>query len=215
MTNSLYKPIVNFVFSRPYESSLLAIKKEHLTKEHFEKALKIKELAQKIWVVHEDKVFKLFEDIYNIKITEEKIDAFITFVSPNSYSQPLTITFYHYKEFETNEIQQNFFVFTLIHELAHYFAYTRPKDSYFQKLFDKIIKKDLLKSHGANLHFLIQAVEFGIGAEVLGGSVATKIRNHIAEKRSPEYKISAQALIDDDVPLDENCLKFIEENILK
>lgn len=212
---TIYKPVVNFVFSRPYESSLLAIKNEHLTKEHTEKALKIKDLAQKIWAAHEEKASKLFEEIYDIKITEETIDAFITFVSPRSYSQPLTITFFHYKEFETNEVQQNFFVFTLIHELAHYFAYTRPKESYFQKLFEKALKLDLLKSHGANLHFLIQAVEFGIGAEVLGESVAAKIRYHVAEKRSGEYKISAQALIDNKVPLNKSCLRFIEENILE
>lgn len=105
-------------------------------------------------------------------------------------------------------------VFVTIHELAHYFLYSRPENSYANVLWDKIKRRFPDQDRGTNLHYMIQAVDFGFGAEVLGKEFADLRRQYIAQNSHGEYQISAQLLIDHKVPLNKTCLKFIEEKIL-
>ena len=103
----------------------------------------------------------------------------------------------------------------LIHELAHYFAYTR-KDKFFNKLSKKVKEVDLLGDRGTNLHYLIQAVEFGIGGEIFGEESAKLRREWVIERgKDNEYGKSAKLLKEHKVLLDKSCLEFIDKNILK
>ncbi|MFV1917499.1 MAG: hypothetical protein ACC618_03425, partial [Patescibacteria group bacterium] len=93
--------------------------------------------------------------------------------------------------------------------------YTRERREYANKIWKIIMNKDLLKDCDTNLHFLIQAVEFGIIGEVFGEGYAEYARNYVIKSFSSEYSDSAQALIDNKVPLDKSCLCYIEKKVLK
>lgn len=210
------KPTVNFVFSYPYEGTLLKLTKTMLTDEYGETARKKVKIAQKIWNRYESQILKLFEEIYKTKITETYIKAYVSLALPDSYSDPLTLSLKYWPDIETNDRSKRAFVYSVIHELAHYFSYTRYPYNFFNKLFIKIQKTNLLGSHGKNMHYLIQAVEFGIIGEVFGETHAEYSRNWAIENFSnTEYGQSAKELREHRVPLDKSCLDYIYKNILK
>lgn len=210
------KPIINFVYSYPYEGALFKLSGTKLTEEHSEAVIKKVKIAQKIWGKYEKQIFKLFEEIYKTKISKTFIKAYVSMVLPGSYSDPLTISLKYWPDIETNDKSKRAFVYSVIHELAHYFSYTRYPNNFFNKLFIKIQKVNLLGSHGKNLHYLIQAVEFGIIGEVFGKSYAEYSRNWTIENfKNSEYGQSANALKMHQIPLDKDCLNFINTNILK
>lgn len=205
------KPILNFVYSYPYEHSLIKLTKLKLSTDHDQNALKLTQFVQNIWNKYEEKIIKLFEEMYKIEIDEKTIEAFISLILLNSYSHPLTISIKRQTEIKTNKRQQRAFIYTTIHELAHFFLYTRSKKEYCYRLYQKITKKKILKTTGENLHFLIQAVEFGIIAEIFGVGYADFVRNFVIKNYSDEYKNSAKALLDYNVPLNKTCLEYINK----
>ncbi|MCH7640901.1 hypothetical protein IID22_01710 [Patescibacteria group bacterium] len=207
--------ILKFRYSYPYEGSLLRLAGKKLSRKHSEICREKEKQAQKIWDKYEKKVISLFEEMYKIKINEKFIEVFISLIMPSSFSHPMTISLKRFDNLEESEKQQRGLVYTIIHELAHYFLYTRDKGEYVNGLWKKIRDKDLLGDNGTNLHFLIQAVEFGIIGEVFGDGYARYARNYVIEKFRPEYSKSAQTLIDHEVPLDKSCLTYIEKKILK
>ena len=207
--------ILKFRYSYPYEGTLLRLTGKELSRKHSEIAREKTKQAQKIWDKYEKKVLSLFEEMYKIKIDEKFIEVFISLIMPSSFSHPMTISLKRFDNLEESKKQQRGLVYTVIHELAHYFLYTRDKGEYANGLWKKIRDKDLLGDNGTNLHFLIQAVEFGIIGEVFGEGYARYARNYVVEKLREEYSKSAQALIDHKVPLDKTCLTYIEKKILK
>ena len=146
---------------------------------------------------------------------EKFIKAYISLIVPGSFSDPLTISIKRFPDIENNARSKRAFVYVTIHELAHYFAYSRPKNSFFNKLFKQVKRKNLLGERGANLHYLIQAVEFGIIGEVFGKEYAQYSWNWKIEKwKDNEYGKSAKLLSEHNVPLDKTCLEYIEREIL-
>lgn len=208
--------IVHFVYSYPYEDALLKLGGVKLTEEHSKKAAKKTKTAQKIWNKYEKQILDLFMEIYEMKIPEKRIVAYISLIAPNSYSQPLTVSLKYFADIEDNSRLKRAFVYATIHELAHYFAYTRYPHNFFNSLYKKALKVNLLSSHGKNLHYLIQAVEFGIVGEVFGSNYAKYSRNWVIEKwKGSEYSDSAKLLKEHKVPFDKTCLNFINNKILK
>lgn len=208
--------IVRFVYSFPYEDALLKLGGIKLTEEHSKEAVEKSKITQKVWNKYEKQILDLFKEIYQIKISEKSIIAFISLVAPNSYSQPLTISLKYNKDIEDNSLSKRAFVYATIHELAHFFAYTRYPYNFFNKLYKKALEVNSFGSHGKNLHYLIQAVEFGIEGEVFGSEYAEYSRNWAIENwKGSEYSASAKLLKEHKVPLDKTCLNFINDKILK
>lgn len=208
--------IVKFKYSYPYENALLKLAGKEPTKEHSQLGKKKTEVAQKIWDKYDKQILDLFREMYKIEIPEKYIKGYISLIAPNSYSDPLTITLKYYGDFDTNPISKNGFVYNVIHELAHFFAYTRKDQEFFNQLYIKIQKENLLGEDGANLHYLIQAVEFGIIGEIFGAGYAKHTRDwKIDKSKDSEYGKSAKRLLDDNVPLNKTCLEFIKKEILK
>lgn len=208
--------IIRFVYSYPYEDALLKLEGIKLREDYSKKAAKKAKTAQKIWNKYEKQILDLFKEIYQIKIPEKSIIVFISLAVPNSYSQPLTISLKYSPDIEDNSISKRAFVYATIHELAHYFAYTRYPYNFFNKLYKKALKVNLFGSHGKNLHYLIQAVEFGIEGEVFGPSYAKYSRNWVIKNwKGSEYGDSAKLLEEHKVPSDKTCLKFINDKLLK
>ena len=204
--------VLKFRYSYPYEASLLRLADKKLTKEHSDLAWERTELSQKIWNKYEKDVLNLFREMYKIEIPEKFIKAYISLIAPNSYSDPLTISLKRRIDFETSPRSKRGFVYNVIHELAHFFAYTRDDTEFFNKLYTKIQKVNLLGEHGANLHYLIQAVEFGIIGEIFGNEYANYGRDWVIENsKDNEYGKSAKALKENNVPLDKTCLKYIKK----
>lgn len=206
------KSIIIFTYSYPYEQSLIRFAKLKVSNDHDKKGLEIATFVQKIWNKYEEDVISLFEEMYKIQIDEKNIEAFISLVLSNSYSHPLTISIKHQTEIKTNKRHQRAFVYTTIHELAHYFIYTRSKKEFCHSLLNKIIKRKILNTTGENLHFLIQAIEFGIIGEIFGVGYADFARNYVIKNYSDEYKNSAKALLDNSIPLDKTCLEYINNH---
>lgn len=210
------KPVVNFVYSYPYEETLFKLAGEKLTEEYSKTVISKVKIAQKIWNGYESQILKLFEEIYKTKVTETFIKAYISMVLPGSYSDPLTLSLKYRPDIETNDGSKRAFVYSVVHELAHYFSYTRYPYNFFNKLYKRALKTNLLGSHGKNLHYLIQAVEFGIVGEVFGSNYAKYSRSWIIENwKGSEYGDSAKLLKEHKVPLDKSCLNFINDKILK
>jgi len=185
---------------------------QNITETHHKLAQQKTKTSQKIWNKYEERILNLFEEIYKIKIPEKNIRTFVSLTAPISFSYPLTISLRHFLDIEKNPRSQRAFIYVIIHELAHYFAYTRPKNTLFNKLYNHVQKLNLLGTHGANLHYLIQAVEFGIIGEVFGPGYANFARNWAIEKsKSSEYSKSAKKLKEDNVPLDKTCLQYISK----
>lgn len=210
--NKKSKNILNFIYSSPYERAFLTLDNQNTTETHHKLAKQKTEISQKIWNKYEKKILNLFEEIYKIKISEKNIRVFISLTVPISFSYPLTISLKRLTDTESNSHSQRAFIYVTIHELAHYFAYTRPKNTLFNKLYNHVQKLNLLGTHGANLHYLIQAVEFGIIGEVFGPGYANFARNWAIEKsKSSEYSKSAKKLKEDNAPLDKTCLQYISK----
>ncbi|MDO8340660.1 MAG: hypothetical protein Q7T59_01660 [Candidatus Woesebacteria bacterium] len=208
--------IVRFVYSYPYEDALLKLGGYKLTEKHSKIVTEKTRSAQKIWNKYEKQILDLFKEIYQIKIPEKSIVAYISLVAPNSYSQPLTISLKYNKDIEDNSLSKMVFVYATIHELAHYFAYTRYPSNFFNKLYKKALKANSFGSHGKNLHYLIQAVEFGIEGEVFGSGYAEYSRKWVIENwKGSEYGDSAKLLKEQGVPLDKTCLNFINDKMLR
>lgn len=205
---------LKFVYSYPYELTILRTKGEKLTKEYGKKCRELAKSAQKVWDKYEDKALKLFEEMYKIEVDEKFIEVFVSLAAPNSFSHPMTMALKKFPDIEENERHERAFVGITAHELAHYFAYTRDEDTFFNKLFKKIRGKDLLGERGANLHYLINAVEYAIRGELFGEEHANRMRKYVSENWKGQYKKAAKALIKDEVPLDKTCLEYIEEEIL-
>jgi hypothetical protein len=206
------KNILNFIYSSPYETAFLMLANQDITETHHKLAKQKTETSQKIWNKYEKRILNLFEEIYKIKISEKYLRAFISLTTPISFSHPLTISLKHLLDLEKNPRSQRKFIYTIIHELAHYFAYTRPKDTLFNKLHSQIQELNLLDTYGANMHYLIKAVEFGIIGEVFGPTYADFAREWTIERsRDPEHSKSAKSLKKDNVPLDKTCLGYISK----
>ncbi|PIZ46135.1 hypothetical protein COY30_00640 [Candidatus Woesebacteria bacterium CG_4_10_14_0_2_um_filter_44_9] len=202
--------IVHFVYSYPYEDALLKLSGDKLTEKHSKVAVEKTKTAQKIWNKYEKQILDLFMEIYETKILEKRIVAYVSLIAPNSYSQPLTISLKYFADIGDNARSKRAFVYATIHEIAHYFAYTRYPHNFFNKLYKKVLKINLLGSHGKNLHYLIQAVEFGIVGEIFGSSYTEYSRNWvIGNSKGSEYRDSAKSLKKYKVPLDKTCLGFI------
>lgn len=216
MTIKKYQAILKFVYSYPYEGTLLKLVDQKLTKEHSGSGRKKADVVQKIWNKYEKEALKLFGEIYKIDIPEKFIKVYVSLILPNSYSDPMTISLKHHIDIENNSRSKRAVVYTTIHELAHYFAYTRDENQFFNKLFAKIQKIDLLGEHGSNLHYLVQAVEFGIIGEIFGLGYAEYARNwNIENWGESEYGKSAKLLKKHNVPLDRACLEYVNKKILK
>lgn len=208
--------IVCFVYSYPYEDALLKLGSFKLTDEHSKKAAQKTKVAQNIWNKYEKQILDLFKEIYQIKIPEKSIVVYISLIAPNSYSQPLTISLKYNEDIEDNSVSKRAFVYATIHELAHYFAYTRYPYNFFNKLYKKVLKVNSFGSYGKNLHYLIQAVEFGIEGEVFGPGYAEYSRRWVIKNwKGSEYGDSAKLLEEHKIPLDKTCLKFISDKLLK
>lgn len=207
--------VLRFTYSYPYERTLLFIAGKKPSKSHDELGFKKASFAQKIWNKYDKDVLKLFKEMYKIKIPEKFIKVWVSLILPNSFSDPLTISLKHSPDIEDNPRSKRALVYTTIHELAHYFAYTRNKGDFFNRLHARIQKLDYLGARGANLHYLIQAVEFGIIGEVFGRKFAEYVHSWVIGKwKKSEYSISAQKLREDKVPLGKTCLRYIEKKVL-
>ncbi len=206
--------VLKFVYSTPYEAALLRLAGKSSGTKHGEIGREKAKQAQENWDKYEKKILSLFEEMYKIKIDEKAIEVFVSLVIPNSLSHPMTISFKRLDRLES-EKQQRGLVYTVTHELAHYFLYTRDKGEYANKIWKIIMNKDLLGDWGTNLHFLIQAIEFGIIGKVFGKGYAECARNYVIKNWKAEYSNSAKALIDYKVPLDKSCLRYIEKKVLK
>lgn len=122
--------IVKFVYSRPYEGTLLRFAGNEGSSKHHELGTRRAELVQEIWDEHEEHILDLFREMYKIDIHEAEIEAFISLILPGSFSHPLTISLLRRDEIETDKRQQRGVVYTVVHELAHYFAYTRDDETF-------------------------------------------------------------------------------------
>jgi hypothetical protein len=215
MINNKSNSILHFGYSYPYEDAILGLTGKKLTEEYSKVAVKKARVAQKIWNKYEERILKLFREMYKTEITETYIKVFVSLALPNSFSEPLTISLKHWPDIETNARSKRALVYTTIHELAHYFAYSRYPKNFFNKLYTKIQKNNLLGSHGKNLHYLIQAVEFGIIGEIFGPEYAKYSRDwNIKSWKGSEYGESAKFLKKHKVPLNKTCLEFINAKIL-
>lgn len=210
--NAQKTSVLKFVFSYPYEVTLLRLASLKPTKTHHKKGFRKAEIVQGIWNEHEKEVMDLYRLMYKIKIPEKSIKVYVSLVVPNSFSDPFTISLRKWTDIEKNPRSKRGFVYSTIHELAHYFAYSRGKNTYFNKLYARVQKLNILGEHGANLHYLIQAVEFGIVGEVFGLRYAEYSRDWVIENRKDsEYGKSAKLLKRHKVPLNKSCLAYIDK----
>lgn len=206
--------VLRFTYSYPYELAWLKLSSQRITNRQNLDGQKITQLVQTLWRRYEKNVLNLFRLIYKIKISEEVIKVYISLVAPNSFSDPLTISLKNFVDLESNQRSQRGVIYSILHELAHYFAYTRGKESYFNKLHSKIQKLDLLGEQGANLHYLIQAVEFGIIGEIFGENYAIYRREWIVKNwGNNKYGKSAKLLKEHNIPLNRACLESIEKRL--
>ena len=210
-------PVFNFVYSRPYETTIAKAMGKDFSKDDIDRGVELTKYIQTLWSEHEEKILNLFREMYKIDITESSKEFFVSQILPNSYSRPLTIRIWWTKdEIKKNGIYQRTIVGTIIHELAHYFSYTRPKDSYFNILLDKVFKTKLSDDRGINVHYLVQAVEFGIVGDLFGEKRGNIFRDKTIERNPKnEYGISAKLLKDHNVPVDKTCLEFIMNKVIK
>jgi hypothetical protein len=56
---------------------------------------------------------------------------------------------------------------------------------------------------------VVHAVELGMGGELVGAEVAARDRERLLAHRVEDYRVSAQQLIDRDVPLDRSALDAV------
>lgn len=207
--------VLKFAYSYPYEEVFLKLVGEKQSEKYHKLGYKKARVAQIIWSKYEEKILNLYREIYKIKIPEKLIKVYISLVAPNSFSDPFTVSLKHWPDIKKISRSKRGFVYTVIHELAHYFSYTRDDNSYFNRLYTKIQKLNILGSHGVNLHYLIQAVEFGIIGEVFGPRYAEYSRNWVIKNRKDnEYGKSAKLLKKHNVPLDKTCLEYIKSKVL-
>ena len=88
------------------------------------------------------------------------------------------------------------------------------KRSYVNKLHARLQKENTLKNWGANLHYLIQAVEFAIVGEIFGLKYAEYSRDWVINNwKTNEYGKSAKLLKKHKVPLDKTCLEYIDKTL--
>jgi hypothetical protein len=212
MPRTKNKQLLRFIYSYPYEEALLKLSGKQASSLYHNEGQNKTKIVQKVWNKYEKKILNVFSYVYRIKIAEKKIMAYISSAAPNSFSNPLTISLKHWPDIEKNPRSKKGFIYTVIHELAHYFSYTRGKETRFNKLLTKIQKMNLLNDHGANLHYLIQAVEFGIIGEVFGSKYAKYRRSWIVKNwNTNQYGKSAALLEKHKVPFDKTCLDYIEK----
>lgn len=205
-------PVLRFVYSYPYEEALLGLARERVLRDSHKKGYGKAKIAQGIWDRYEKEVLDLYQLIYKIEIPEKSIKVYVSLVAPNSFSDPFTISLGKWPDIEKDPISKRGFVYSVIHELAHYFLYTRDERSYVNKLHARLQKENTLKNWGANLHYLIQAVEFGIVGEVFGLKYAEYSRDWaINNWKTNEYGKSAKLLKKHKVPLDKTCLEYISK----
>lgn len=207
--------ILKFHYSFPFEETWAEARGIKIDQDHHQRAEVLTRFVQELWDPLEEKVLSLFEEIYKIKIKDEEIIAYFSLLAPHSFSDPLTLSLNRFsEEIEKDEIIQRGFICNVVHELAHFFAYKYP-GGYFDELFQKIMKRDLLGNRGANLHYLIQALEFGIASEVLDEGAGIGRRDYIISlEQYKNYSRSAKRLKEDEVPLDKSCLEYINREIL-
>lgn len=204
------KSVLQFVYSYPYEEALLRLAGVRVLQKLHKEGYKKARVAQEIWNRYEKQILDLYRLIYKIKIPEKSIKVYISLIASNSFSNPFTISLKNCPDIEKNPRSKRGFVYSVIHELAHYFAYSRGENTYFNKLYDKVQKLNILGGYGANLHYLIQAVEFGIVGEVFGANYAEYSRDWIIENwKDNEYGKSAKLLKKHKVPLNKSCLEYI------
>ncbi len=211
-----YGTNVRFIYSLPYEESVLAVANRSATDEQHELGNRRAEFVQEIWDEHESEVLDLFRKIYKRDIDEGGIIANISMVLPNSFSQPLTIAYKKRDGIETDPRVQRGLLYEIIHELAHHFASKRNEETFFDRLFAEVKRIDLLGEKSANLHYLIHAVEFGIVGELYGADIAEYSRDWKIEKwKDDAYGKSSARLKKDNVPMDKTCLEYIAREVLK
>jgi hypothetical protein len=209
MSNKEHNSTVKFIYSHPFESTMLRYAEKPITSEHHAFGRKQAYLLQELWNQHEREVLDLFHEMYKIDITEAEINVFVSLVLPNSFSLPLTISLLKHPNLETDGRSQRVALYQVIHELAHYFLYSR-NGQFANNLLEKIQAIKVFESDGANLHYLIQAVEFGIVGEVFGSEYGEFYRDKVIEGRhNNDYEVSAKKLKDDTVPLNRTCLEYI------
>ncbi len=206
------RKVVKFVYSAPYEEALLKLAGGRPTLEFFNSGKEKAKLVQEIWDKYEKKILKNFEIIYKIRVSEKLIKIYVSQVAPNSFSDPLTISVRAWKDLENNLKSRRGLIYSIIHELAHYFSYSRGGGTFFNKLLSRVQKENILGDRKANLHFLIQAVEFGIIGEVFGQKLANYRRDWIIKNWADnQYGKSAMLLKELKVPLDKSCLVYIDK----
>jgi hypothetical protein len=204
-----------FRFSRPYEMTLAMNMGVTVTPEDIEKGHVRAEAANLVWREHEDKVMKLFEEMYKIKITETSRPIYVSQILSGAFSDPMTLSLKRFPDLEADENHKQGLVFLTIHELAHFFMFQRPADSFVNQLFQRAKKQKISDDRGTCLHFVVQAVEFGLGAEVFGSEAArARLLKKVSEGKG-EYQASAILLQNHNVPLDKTCLEFIDKEVLK
>lgn len=204
--------VLQFVYSYPYEEALLGLARERVLPDSHKKGYGKAKIAQGIWNKYEKDVLDLYRLIYKIEIPEKSIKVYVSLVALNSFSDPFTISLRKRMDIEKNPISKRGFVYSVIHELAHYFAYSRGENTYFNRLLTNVQKADILGNRGVNLHYLIQAVEFGIVGEVFGLKYAEYSRNWVIENwKDNEYGKSAKLLKKHEVPLNKSSLEYIEK----
>jgi len=207
-----HNPIIKFIYSHPYEATLLHYGNLPVTQEHHALGRKQTHLLQELWNQHEENILDLFREMYKIEITETEIKAFVSLVLPNSFSYPLTISLLQHPNLETDARSQRIALYPVLHELAHYFLYSRDNE-FANTILEHIT---LFDSPGANLHYLIQAVEFGIVGEIFGQEYGEFYRDKVIERgNNNDYDISAKRLKDDGVPVNRTCLEYIAKEIVK
>lgn len=174
-----------------------------LLKKSYHKQMERKAISiQKIWEMYEDKAIKLFGDLYKIKISTEKEVIWITRVLPNSVSVPLIISFKNCWDIDTSINSRNVIILNIVHELAHFFSYSY-NESYINKIFYS------LHTRGIDSHYFIQAVEFGIGSELLGEKVVRKYIEYLVLDKNFKYQKSLKLLLKHNISLTKECLEDI------
>lgn len=205
------RKVVKFVCSLPYEEVLLKLSGGKPSLEFFKEGVEKTKKLQEIWGKYEKKILENFEIIYKIRVTEKLIKIYVSQVAPNSFSDPLTISLRLWKDLENSSTSKRGLIYSVIHELAHYFSYSRGEDTFFNKLLLRVQKENILGDRKANLHFLIQAVEFGIIGEVFDQKFANYRRDWIIQNWAKnQYGKSAMLLKKLEVPLDKSCLVYID-----
>ncbi len=194
--------IFNFKYSIPFEETLFAMKGKTLSK-HYHRQMQDKtKIIQEIWRPYEDKILVLFKEIYKIQINSEKEPIWITRILPNSVSLPLIVTIRDCWKMETDKDAKKSLILNTVHELAHFFSY-RYNKSYINSLYHDLSRMRI------DPHYLIQAVEFGIGAELFGRKYIKNHTRYIASDKTFPYQGSVKLLLEDNITLNKKCLRNI------